>query len=160
MMKLKKFTTIAPPINYQLTLKNELYDYWPKQKKIGKIEIGNIEQTEYIKYLGTYIDEDITWEQRITHVKTKTAKNTGIITKLRYHLDLIMLKQLYYTLIYPFINYGLISWGNTYTSHLTKLRTALNKCIRTIFFARSREDASPYYSLSGILKLDNVFKLK
>ena len=71
-----------------------------------------------------------------------------------------MLKQLYYTLIYPFINYGLISWGNTYTSHLTKLRTALNKCIRTIFFARSREDASPYHSLLGILKLDNVFKLK
>ena len=46
-----------------------------------------------------YIDEDITWEQRITHVKAKIAKNIGIITKLRYHLDLIMLKQLYYTLI-------------------------------------------------------------
>ncbi len=53
-----------------------------------------------------------------------------------------------------------MSWANTYTSHLTKLRTALNKCIRSIFFAHKREDATPYYSLLGILKLDNVFKLK
>ncbi len=52
-----------------------------------------------------------------------------------------------------------MSWANTYTSHLTKLRTALNKCIRSIFFAQKREDATPYYSLLGILKLD-VFKLK
>ena len=53
-----------------------------------------------------------------------------------------------------------MSWANTYTSHLIKLHTALNKCIRSIFFAHKREDATPYYSLLGILKLDNVFKLK
>ena len=121
-----------------------------KQKKIGKMQIGNIEQTQYIKYLDMYIDKHITWKQQIKH----------IINKLRYHLDLNMLKQLYYTLIYPFVNYGLMSSVNTYTSHLTKLRTALNKCIRSIFFAHKREDATPYYSLLGILKLDNVFKLK
>ena len=94
------------------------------------------------------------------HVKAKIAKNAGIISKLRYHLDINMLKQLYYTLIYPFTNYGLMSWGNTYTSHLTMLRTALNKCIRSIFFAHNREDATTYYGLLGILKLDNVFKLR
>ena len=76
-----------------------------KQKKIGKIQIGNIEQTQYIKYLGMYIDKHITWEQQIKRVKAKISKNTGIINKLRYHLDLNTLKQLYYTLIYPFINY-------------------------------------------------------
>ncbi len=42
-----------------------------KQKKIGKIQIGNIEQTQYIKYLGRYIDKHITWEQQIKHVKAK-----------------------------------------------------------------------------------------
>ena len=92
MVKLKKLTTIATPINYQLTLKKTNFMIiGSKQKKIGKIEIGNIEQTQYIKYLGMYIDEDITWEQRITHVEAKIAKNSGITTKLRYHIDLIML---------------------------------------------------------------------
>ena len=34
-----------------------------KQKKIGKIQIGNIEQTQYIKYLGTYIDKPYSSQQ-------------------------------------------------------------------------------------------------
>ena len=57
-----------------------------KQKKIGKIQSGNIEQTQYIKYLGMHIDKHITWEQQIKHVKAKISKNTGIINKLRYYL--------------------------------------------------------------------------
>ena len=93
-------------------------------------------------------------------MNNKLAKNTGIINKLRYYVDLRMLKQLYFTLIYPYINYGLMSWGNAYTSKLKKLRSCQNKCIRSIFFADKRENATPYYSLLGILKLDSVFKLK
>ena len=53
-----------------------------------------------------------------------------------------------------------MSWGNTCTSKLTKIRTKENKCIRNIFFANWRKNASPYYKLPGILKLDNVFKMR
>ena len=87
---------------------------------------------------------------------SKLAKNIGIINKLRYYVDLKTLKQLYYSLIYPYINYGLMSWGNTYTSKLTKLRSSQNKCTRSIFFARKKENITPYYNLLGILKLDNA----
>ena len=31
-----------------------------------------------------------------------------------------MLKQLYYTLIYPYLNYGLASWGTAYKTRLNK----------------------------------------
>ena len=75
-------------------------------------------------------------------------------------MNLQMLKQLYYSLIYPYLNYGIMSWGNTYTTHLSKIRTAQNKCVRNIFFAHKREDASTYFNLLGILNVDNVFKLK
>ena len=71
-----------------------------------------------------------------------------------------MLKQLYYTLIYLYLNYGIMIWGNTYTSKLTKIRTKQNKCIRSIFFAYWSDSASPYYKLLGILKLDNIFKMR
>ena len=53
-----------------------------------------------------------------------------------------------------------MSWGNTYTSKLTKIRTKQNKCLRNIFFAHWRENASPYFKLLGILKLDNIFKIR
>ena len=71
-----------------------------------------------------------------------------------------MLKQLYYTIVYPYFNYGIMSWGNTYTSKLNNLRTKQNKVIRNLFFAPSRENAKLYFKILGILKFDNIFKLR
>ena len=130
-----------------------------KRKHI-KIHLKNITQESYVKYLGVYLDEYFNWEHQIKHINNKVNKNIGIINKLRYYVDLKMLKQLYYTLIYPYLNYGIMSWDNTYTSKLTKIRTKQNKCIRSIFFAYWRDSASPYYKLLGILKLDNIFKMR
>jgi glutaredoxin 2 len=40
---------------------------------------------------GIYIDKNLTWDQQISHVNNKLAKNTGI-NKLRYYVDLKVLK--------------------------------------------------------------------
>ena len=53
-----------------------------------------------------------------------------------------------------------MSWGNTYSTTLTKLRSRQNKCIKNIFFASRRENATPHYNLFSVLKFDNIFKLK
>lgn len=42
--------------------------------------------------------------------------------KLRYFLNLHMLKQIYYSLIYPYLQYGLLGWGNTYKKPIGKNR--------------------------------------
>jgi flagellin-specific chaperone FliS len=130
------------------------------RKKLKDIKIANIEQKGFIKYLGIFLDEHINWKQQIKRVNNKIAKNIGIINKLRHYLDLRMIKQLYYTLIYPYLTYGVMSWGNTYKSSLTKISTKQNKCLRNMFFAYSRESATPYYNLMEILKFENIFKLK
>ena len=85
--------------------------------------------------------------------KYKLAKNVGIINKLRHYLDFHMLKQLYYTLIYPYLNYGLASWGAAYKTRLHKICTKQNRCIRSMFFANGREHVTPYYNLLGNLKI-------
>ena len=54
------------------------------KKKAPIVKIHDIEQNDYIRYLGIYIDKHIKWDQQIKHVKNKIAKNTGIINKLRY----------------------------------------------------------------------------
>jgi hypothetical protein len=96
------------------------------RKVLQPIFLLEITEADYIKYLGVYIDKFISWDQQINHVKNKIAKNTGIINKLRNYLDIKMLKQLYSALVSPYINYGLISWGNTYTSKLQKIRIGQN----------------------------------
>ena len=71
-----------------------------------------------------------------------------------------MLKQLYYTLIYPYLSYGSMSWGSNYSSNLKKLTVKQNNCVRSIFFVNNRQSASPYYQLLEILKFENIVKLK
>ena len=43
---------------------------------------------------------------------------------------------------------------------MNKIRTKQNKVIRSVFFAHSRENVTSYFKLLGILKLDNIFKLR
>ena len=53
-----------------------------------------------------------------------------------------------------------MSWGNTYTYKLKKVRIGQNKCIRNVFFANRSECVTPYFNLSRMLKFDNIFLLE
>ena len=129
-------------------------------KKKMHLNIHNIDCKSYIKYLGIYLDEHLQWEPQIQHVNNKLAKNVGITNKLRHYLDFYMLKQLYYTLIYPYLNYGLASWGAAYKTRLQRICSKQNRCIRSMFFANGREHVNPYYNLLGILRFENIYRLK
>ena len=60
-----------------------------------------INQVNYTKFLGLYIDEELTWKYHINHVTMKVAKMTGIMAKARHFLPLKTLLTLYNTMIYP-----------------------------------------------------------
>ena len=78
----------------------------PQKPAIHNINILNIERKTSIKYLGIYLDEHLNWKTHIAHVQGKLTKNLGILNQLRNYLNLKMLRQLYSTLIYPYLNYG------------------------------------------------------
>ena len=118
----------------------------------GSINVNDIKIQSQIKYLGAYIDQHLNWGPQIEHINNKLAKNIGIITKLRHYVNLHTLKQLYYSFIYPYLTYAITSWGSACKTRLNKIGTKQNKCIRSIFFAHSRENATPYYNLTGYPK--------
>ena len=124
------------------------------------INIANIQYKSHIKYLGVYLDDKLNWSPHIQHVNNKLAKNIGILRILRNYFSLKMLRQIYYSLVFPYINYALLSWGNTYKTRLTKIITKQNMAIRNIFFANTRETAAPYYNILGVLKVQDIFKFK
>ena len=50
-------------------------------------------------------NEHLNWKTQIAHVQGKLTKNLGVLNQLRNHLNLKMLRQLYYALINPYLNY-------------------------------------------------------
>ena len=64
------------------------------------------------------IDGNLNWKHQISHICNKIAKTTGILCRARHYLPRIFMQGLYYALIYPYLSYGNIAWGNTYTTRL------------------------------------------
>ena len=133
----------------------------PQKANKLKLNLCNIEEKNYwyIKYLGIYIDKNLNCAP-VQHINSKISKNLGILFRWCHFLTLNTLKQIYYSLIYPYLHYGIMSWGNTYPSRLTKVQTKQNKSIRCIFFSHKRERSAPYLKLLDILNIDSIFKLK
>ena len=130
------FLAIAQLINFLKTLRKPTIWQSPPTKKANKLKLNlrNIEEKNYIKYLGIYIDKNLNWAPHIQHINSKISKNLGILFRLRHFLTLNTLKQIYYSLIYPYLHYGILSWGI-----LTKVQTKQNKCMRCIFFSHTVE---------------------
>ena len=123
------------------------------------IHIPNIAHKTQIKYLGIYIDQNLHWGPQTQHINNKSGTNIAIIHKLRYFGDLHTLKQLYYSFIYPYPSYATITLGSACKTSLRRILTEQNECVQSMFFAHSRDNATPYYNLLGILKFENVYKL-
>jgi hypothetical protein len=105
------------------------------------------------------IDSNLTWRNQINNIAKKVKRNAGILSKLRYYVGLHILIKLYYALIYPFLIYGIISWGNTYNTTLQPLFILQKKAIRIMTFSNFDEHSSPLFKQLYIVKLYDLVTL-
>ena len=59
------------------------------------------------------MDENLTWKNHIDAISKTISRNIGVLTKLKHFVPENILYSLYCTLILPYINYGVLIWGNT-----------------------------------------------
>ena len=74
-----------------------------------------------IKYLGIMIDSRLNWKSQVNYISKEIKRNIGILSKLRHYVNLKTVTNLYYSLIYPFLIYGITAWGSTFNSALTPI---------------------------------------
>ena len=82
----------------------------------------------------------------------KIRRSIVILSKLRYYVGLDILLSLYYALIYPFLTYGIIIWGNTYNTTLQPIFILQKRAMRLITFSRFDEHSSPLFKSLEIIK--------
>ena len=115
-----------------------------------------LEKANFIKYLGTYIDKHLTWKEHINLICKKVSKNIGIISKLRHYVDRESCRMVYFSLVYPYLQYGAMTWGSTYKTRINSLHILNNKAVRTITFSHFQAHAPPIYKSLGILQLKDI----
>ena len=73
------------------------------------------------------------------------------------------MKQIYYSLIYPYISYAILAWGSAYKTHtcIDKIQTKQNHSATLIFFATAygehTESALPLLNFLDVLTVHNVY---
>ena len=67
------------------------------------------------KYLGLKSDQHLTFEQHMDTTKLKLNIENSLLAKIRYHVDLKLLKTIYSAIIESYLRYGCQLWGQAQT---------------------------------------------
>ena len=63
-------------------------------------------------------------------------------------------------MIYPYLSYGILSWGSTYKTKLKKVLQNKVNILEVFSLLHPEKVLTPYHKLLDILKLENVYTLK
>ena len=132
----------------------------PNQSLRIKIDDTPIKQVDSTKYLGITFDSNLTWKSHVNELCLKLSKTVGILSKVRHFVNKHILVMLYYSLIYPFLTYGVHVWGLTFPSFLTQLFIIQKKAIRIISFSEPKSHSEPLFKSLDLLKLNDVIELQ
>ena len=72
-----------------------------------------IQHVNSTKFLGVYIDSTLSWNIHVNHVASKIAQGIGALNRAKFIVPRSVLLSLYYSLIYPYLQYCKnIIWRN------------------------------------------------
>jgi hypothetical protein len=109
--------------------------------------------------LGILIDKNLSWKHHIDVIATKISKSVGLIAKLRHFLPRSILINIYQSLIYPYLTYGITAWGQACKTHLDKILILQKRVIRMMFFADRCDHAVPLFLDAHILPVTFLYIL-
>ena len=102
-----------------------------------------IKRESVIKFLGVLLDENFTWKSHISCIEKKISTNSGLLYKSHYFLNEQCTKQLYFSFINSYLNYGNIAWGSTYKSKLKTILRRQKHASRIVYFKDKYTHARP-----------------
>ena len=136
-------------------------EYWQTNfmlfTKKGFSRVMDELQIEGKRIVEVLIDNKLSWKPHIRYICTKVAKGIGVILKARKVFDHETLSTLYYTFVYPYLNYCAHVWGRAYDTHLNDLRVLQNKVVRIINGVPPRTNTDYLYSQQSILSVNRLF---
>jgi hypothetical protein len=116
----------------------------------------NIQFVNEFNYLGINFDSNITWKSHVQKIFNKISRTSGIMAKLKHYLPSDILKIIYNSLVFPYLNYGIIVWGIA----ANKLHKLQKKAIRIINGAAYNAHSQPLFKKLEILTLEDIKKLQ
>ena len=95
----------------------------------------------------------------VDSIKSNISSSLFIMNKVKHFIPTSLMKILYYSMVYPYLTYGIALWGSTFQCHIHKLKVLQKKAIRCICGAKYNAHSDPIFKQLSILKFDDIYKL-
>ena len=126
-----------------------------------------ISEKKFIKYLGVLIDSTLSWKNHISNTANKLSRAIGILYKLRPFVNIKIMKDIYYALIYSHLVYAIEVWGSACDVHLTKILTLQKRAVRVMTYKDQfpvipgpLHPSNPLFLKLGLIKVKDIFTLQ
>ena len=116
-----------------------------------------IEFKNECNFLGTLLDNKLNFSGHINRVLNKLSKSTGILYKIRDMLPMQARINFYYSMIYPYLTYNIIVWGNTHKIHIQPLIIQHKRIIRTLCNSDRNYHTTPLFRRLSFLKILDIY---
>lgn len=102
----------------------------------------DIKRTSAIKYLGLWLDENLTWSTYIDKLCKNVSRRLSLLSRVRRFIDIKTLNLLYNALVLPKFDYCDVVWSNCNQTMSQKLQRLQNRAGRIITGTKLREFSS------------------
>ena len=99
-----------------------------------KIKLNGLilQPSEYIKYLGVYIDSTLSGNYHCKMLRPKLTRACGMLSKARYYVPEKELVSLYYAIFSSHLSYGSQIWSQNSNSCLDKIISLQKRALRNL----------------------------
>ena len=119
-----------------------------------------LEEKTVTNFLGVQVDNKLTWKAHISHICSKVTKSIAILRLVRSTFPKRILKMIYMSLVYTYIDYCNLIWGSADPYNIKPLFILQKKAIRIINLTGYLEHTEPLFKKSKLLTVYQVFDLK
>jgi hypothetical protein len=123
---------------------------------INNVPIACVQST---KFLGVYIDSNLSWTTHTNYVCNKLSHCAAMLRACCHLLPLNIRIQIYFAFGYPYLTYGIECWGTACKNRINPVIVKQKLIIRCIFGLSIHSHCAPYAAFAGILYVPDVTNL-
>ena len=120
----------------------------------------HITRGKYVKLLGILLDDHLSWKYHLSELSKKLARTCGILFKVRHLLPTKSSVSVYNALFLSFLPYGIIVWGQTYTTYTEPILKMQKRAVRAISHQSYVAHSLPIFRELKLYRLFDILKLK
>ena len=135
---------------------NRTSDVTPSQAELCGTSLSYV---GHMKFLGVIVDNKLNFSVHIKTLTSKIAKISGMLYSISHNAPGDILINLYYSLVYPNLIYGILLWGDSADVYLKSLYLIQKRIVRIITHSNYLANTAPIFYRTKILRIRDIYRL-